>query len=263
MGSKGLSISQAVMEKYTMGLDTNSNNLEKSNNDTNNNFTKLNDNGIYRDGFGKISKALTETIDTLKNCNRVNRAFMSSFQSLEEKGSSLVESIEVPRISNVSASLSLFKKDYLDISKNDGKEVNEDSLVDELELEDDYDEEEVELNNIEKEFNGDLSQAFNLTPDTKETNLEDIHKASDNQVLDLEDKFYAIENPELDNIGDKTSGAVIDFEDRHSFDEVEEFKNINNGSNTKELELVDDYNLDEVNLKKINNSIQFEPLNKE
>ncbi len=255
MKNDGLYISYDIMEKYTSGIDKSCNNLDKSYNDTNTNFKGLINNDIYRNGFSNISKALIETMDTLKQSNRVNRYYMSSFASLEDKGSSLIETIEVPNISVVDSKLTLLKKDYMNLYKEDGSSVKTEDTKESY-YEDIYDEENKDLKELntlyeEKEKN------IDVLPDKSKTNLEDIN-SKDSQLVDYEDKNYDIDVTNISNMIKERQKQFIEFDDRHSFNS-KELTNINNANNY-DINYEDKYILDSVNLQKIDSLIDFEPL---
>ena len=255
MKNEGLYISNAIMEKYTSEIEKSYNNLDKSYNDTNNNFTSLINNGIYRDGFSNISKALIETIDTLKQSNKVNRAFMSSFASLEDKGTSLIESIEVPNISVVDNRLSLLKKNYMSLYKEDGTSVKDNDTYLEN-YEDIYDEEHKDLKDLNNYYE-EKDTHFDVLPDTNKTNLESLKNAA-SQTIDYEDKNYDINITRISNMIRERQEQLIEYNDIYSSIN-KELKDINN-TNTYEINYDDKSALDSINLQKINSLIEFEPL---
>lgn len=223
MENNELYISSDIMDKYSRLSDENTTKLDNTKNTNDNGFGSVSSLGLYNKGFNKIGTRLGTIINTIKNTNNINIAYINKFKSLEEEGIELAQDLVVPKIDNTKSISLINQYANIKINKEDGKSVNDGTST---------------------IVNNSLTDNYNVDSDT----LESITKVSQDEVIELTDNNSSNKET-LESIN--TSDKVFNIE----LDEYEETKNeilstINNKINSFDV-IFNDIDLEEVDLTQI------------
>lgn len=183
-----------VLKLYNERISNSVNNLGSSKENTSNDFKKLKDNNIYRNGFNNIERGIGETKDTLFNSYRVNEEFVDRFIRLEEKGKGLVREIEIPKVFSTNGSSRATFFDSAVISKNDGTSVTSGTLVNSVE-DDTYNQDKELIENIRKDENGE-----EYTPVDSQVLKEEIGNIEKDVDDSVEESYYDVSKASMGNV---------------------------------------------------------------
>lgn len=221
MSNGVININSKKLELLSNFLENSSRKIDYNVQNSCDNFTKLKQANLFRDGIRKVEKAYLEIQGTLQNNLKILNEFYDSLYNVEKKYIKVIEEIKIPNAFNINDVISDINYNNVKISKNDGLSVNSGS------------------------YSGDINTLSNDTT-INHTNLFNIDKNSDISVNNIDSNSSIIK----ENIY-KMNDNDIKIQELDSTSNIykENLQDIN--KNNTSIQMVDS-NLDNINIKKVN-----------